>query len=402
MLLVKRQTPSAGPGPGSSPDPPPTASFSVSHCSVAKRASARVTLGPLEFNPAPFYQPPPSSSSSLFLPAPARAPSFPAPSLQRPHVLPSETNHRERTASAVPGRTGQGTQISEPYKSTRPPRLSVSPSLAKSSQVPSVPSPKSGSNPLVRVPVHFGGPSPTKYQPRLHLPAHPPKAPLPIHQSTNPPSHPPIINPGLIPRRPHPVIHQLPSLHSTVHFGATAPAFWAALQLHLCCTRAAVCSPHPRLDSPQPRITSESNLALRLPAVDLVFIWRQSDRFFLFFLPSCKTSTAFARIRAYRPTAHPTAPAPRSSTDKQQPSSCQPAGLCLSVCPSSSHPRLLLLPGVLLYCRALKPTKQASHRIALHRSAPPSFNTRRVCQDHSTLHPAILPAQWSSPPAASC
>lgn len=57
---------------------------------------------------------------------------------------------------------------------------------------------------------------------------------------------------------------------------------------------------------------------------------------------------------------------------------------------------------MLLYRRALKPTKQASHRIALHSSAPPSFNTysRRVCQDRSTLHRAVLPAQWPSP--SSC
>lgn len=90
----KRQTPSAGPGPGSRPDPPPTASFSVSHCSVAKRASARVTLGPLGINPAPFCQPP----LLLLLPAPARALSSQLPACEGP----TSCRPKQTIASARP------------------------------------------------------------------------------------------------------------------------------------------------------------------------------------------------------------------------------------------------------------------------------------------------------------
>lgn len=96
----KRQTPSAGPGPGSRPDPPPTASFSVSHCSVAKRASASVTLGPLVINPAPFCQPPPPSSRPG-APAPSSQPAR-APRLavrnkpSRVHGLSRPRAHRTR------------------------------------------------------------------------------------------------------------------------------------------------------------------------------------------------------------------------------------------------------------------------------------------------------------------
>lgn len=294
--------------------------------------------------------------------------------------MPSETNHRERTASAAPGRTGQGTQISEPYKSTRPPRLSVSPSLAKSSQVPSpnFPSRAQILAPLVCIPVLRGVPHSTYlYLNSLDstcLPT-PPRPPLPIQQSTNPPSHPPIINPGLIPRRPasrHPPAarfaqHGAPWGNCACILGraATAPLLHSRRRLFA--------SPSPRLASTSDHLRIQSCLA---PAC-LLLIWSLSGVNRIRFLPRCKTSTAFARIRASASTSAPCC----TLTPRRQLTSSSPRHLTglssffLSVCRSGSHPRLLLLPGVLLYCRALKPTKQASHRIALRRSAPPSFNT---------------------------
>lgn len=277
----------------------------VSHCSVAKRASARVTLGPLGINPAPFCP-------SLPFPRPRQLPpgrpALPAPSLQRPHVLPSETNHRERTASAAPGRTGQGTQISEPYKSTRPPRLSVSPSLAKSSQVPSpnFPSRAQILAPLVCIPVLRGVPHSTYlYLNSLDstcLPT-PPRPPLPIQQSTNPPSHPPIINPGLIPRRPasrHPPAarfaqHGAPWGNCACILGraATAPLLHSRRRLFA--------SPSPRLASTSDHLRIQSCLA---PAC-LLLIWSLSGVNRIRYLPRCKTSTAFARIRASASTSAP-------------------------------------------------------------------------------------------------
>lgn len=202
----------------------------------------------------------------------------------------------------------------------------------------------------------------------------PPRPPLPIHQSTNPPSHPPIINPGLIPRRPasrHPPAarfaqHGAPWGNCACILGraATAPLLHSRRRLFA--------SPSPRLASTSDHLRIQSCLA---PAC-LLLIWSLSGVNRIRFLPRCKTSTAFARIRASATTSAPcciSTPRP-SSTDKQQPSSSPRhlTGLSpsfLSVCRSGSHPRPLLLPGVLLYCRALKPTKQASHRIASHCAA---------------------------------
>lgn len=292
---------------------------------------------------------------------------LPAPSPQLAACEgPTPCRPKQTIASArpqpPPGRTG-------------PPRLSVSPSLAKSSQV-QVPTRAQILAPLVCIPVLWGQPSPNT--PRLHLPAHPPEGP---------PSNP-----------PRPPIHQS-TLTSTRHQSRPDPSTPASRHPPAAkfatarCTRGQLrCRPGPRCDctsaapvppsvrltlaSTRPNLGSPQNPILPcacLPAVDLVFIWRQSDRFSP--LPFCKTSTQRLHGSGHRPPGtpllHPHPVPNRQSAAAAQPPARDTLTGLLSLC--LSHLALIYdsyyCQGVLLYCRALKPTKQASHRIAQQRTA---------------------------------